>query len=97
VCWSRISRKQKQCRPLPKDMFFGIETFLQMNLKLPHLRTQATVIGLLYFRDEYSRVHVDEGDLESILEGKYIVHSPDYIGRTFATIWCHPKSEKLFF
>jgi hypothetical protein len=54
-----------------------------MNLKLPHLRTQATGIGLFYFRDEYSRVHVDEGDLESILEGKYIVHSPDYIGRTF--------------
>jgi hypothetical protein len=71
-----------------------------MTVKLPHLRTQATVIDLLYFRDEYSRVHVDEGDLESILEGKYIVHSPDYIGRTFfATIGCNPRRERklLFF
>ena len=49
------------------------------------------------FRDEYSRVHVDEGDLESILEGKYIVHSPDYIGRTFFAIRRNPKRTQLLF
>jgi hypothetical protein len=35
------------------------------------------------YRDEYSRVHVGEEDLASIMEGNYTVHSPDYIGEFF--------------